>query len=678
MHRGPMHGCIDRADGARLSDAMIGIMKFIRKHPMGLLLTTSIILVSALTATAILYPPWLDARMIEALDSSNSFARQQTIHDVARRAKFRDAMKQKLLATLDTKSDRQFFSIVSALRLAEIKVGDQLYTDRTTTIEFATAPDPKTKVWLLAEITNERRDNRHTRKALKVAAGSKHASVRIGAALLGAMLKDDTILGQLLGDDDTGVRGAAALDAGLAGRTELTETLKKMLGDADPTVAGNAAAGLAYMDGEKHGPQLCELLIATGDETLRQRLCHVMTILNNDPAREALGKLLSGSNEKQTLSPIAILAGGKLNADGAADRIREILDTGVKERKTDRNLVHAAIDAADMLNIQAHDQLYKICRKYWNPDVGAEMMFISAARLLGRQSPKAANDKEIQQLLMGAAYYAHRQPTTGPANPVQTTPVPSAAAATAVWLLNPSSDPTMKLEQVKSEPGIIEFTGQRMTGARLVMDAAEASIPAGDYIAWHIGHSSRAEAFQLGLRMLPPTGAPAGRSVYNENARGAGAMLLAFAAKSDEQKRIAIQRISERLNPGDTHSGEDDPVLAGRYRCALLILGQTDMMQVVRDQRNNSGHAIPAAMTALILSGDSETMDYLMYNTQIPLNDIAAYVVYDGLDRVLATIAPKLPTIDTSAKVPIQLWQANIMRDYYMIHRSSLGLGPQQ
>jgi hypothetical protein len=657
---------------------MIGIMKFIRKHPMGLVLATSILLLGGLVATAIFYPLWVDARLIEQLDSSDSFVRQQAIQDASRRVKIRDAMKDQLLAALDTTSDKQFFSIVSALRFAGVKLKNQLHIDRTTTIEFATAPDPKTKVWLLAEIVNERRDNRYTRQALKVAAGSEHVSVRIGAALLAAMLKDDAILGQLLGDDDKVVRGAAALDAGLAGRTELAATLEKLLGDDDPTVAGNAAAGLAHMDSDKHAPQLCELLITTSDEILRQRLCHVMTILNNDAARQAMGKLLSGSNEKQTLSPIAILAGGKLNADGAADRIREILDTAVKERKTDRNLVHAAIDAAGMLNIPADDQLYKICRKYWNPDVGAEMMFISAARLLGRQNPKTSNPKEVQQLLMGAAYYAHRQPTTGPAKPVETTPVASAAAATAVWLLNPSSDPTMKLEHVRSEPGIIEFTGQRLTAARVVLDAAEASILAGDYIAWHIGHSSRPEAFGLGLRMLPPIGAPLDRRIYNENARGAGAMLLAFAAKSDEQKKIAIQRISERLNPGDTHSGEDDPILAGRYRCALLILGQADIVEVVRDQRNNSGHAVPAAMTALILAGDPETMDYLMYNTQIPLNDIAAYVVYDGLGRVLATVGPKLPTIDTSARVAIQLWQARIMRDYYMIHRSALGLGPQQ
>ena len=44
-----------------------------------------------------------------------------------------------------------------------------------------------------------------------------------------------------------------------------------------------------------------------------------------------------------------------------------------------------------------------------------------------------------------------------------------------------------------------------------------------------------------------------------------------------------------------------------------------------------------------------------MYHTQIPINDIAAYAIYDGLDRVLATVAPRLPTIDASPTVAIQL-----------------------
>ena len=210
------------------------------------------------------------------------------------------------------------------------------------------------------------------------------------------------------------------------------------------------------------------------------------------------------------------------------------------------------------------------------------------------------------------------------------------------------------------------------------MDAARASILAGDYIAWYVGRSGNPEAFKLALRMLPPINAPTGQHIYNENLRGAGAMMLAFAARTDEQKKIAIQRITERLEPGKDHSGEDDPVLAGRYRCALLILGDRSQIEVVRDQRNDGGHAVPAAMTALCFAGEIETLDYLLYNTHIPAEDVAAYLIYDGLDRVLAIYAPDLPTIDTSAPGATQLWQAKILQDYYVLHRGAISLGVKQ
>jgi len=637
---------------------------------MAVVLATSLITLSILAAVVILYPHRVDAQFLRQLASGDSLVRQQAIVDAARRAQFRETMKRKLLEAMDTPDDTQFFSIVNVLRRIGTPIRDPLHRDRAGAIELATAPDPNTQVWLLSEIINQRRDNRHIRRALKSAAQSKHPDVRKGAALLAAILKDDQVLGRLLDDEDASVRAAAALDAALAGRTALAEALDSRLSDANTDTVASAALGLAYLDGDKYSSRLCELLTETSDESLRERLLHVMTILNNDAAREAVGQLAASGERAR--SAMLILACGKLNAPGARENILAILDGAVKDRKTNRRLVHAAIESADALNIPASDQLYKICRKYWNPDWRAEMLFASAARLLGRQCADAANRKECEELLIGAAYYAHREPTTGPAAPVRKTPIASAAAATAYWLVHPSSDPTVQLKRAESGPGIVEFTGKRVTGARVVMDAARASILAGDYIAWHVGRSGRPEAFELGLRMLPASGAPHGRRIYNENLRGAGAMMLAFAAKTDQQKTAAVQRITERLEPGETRSGEDNPVLAGRYRCALLILGEEDRRRIVRDQRNDGGHAVPAAFGALLLAGDSETLDYLLYNTHIPPQDIAAYLIYDGLDRVLAARTPSLPRIDQSVDAAMKLWQAEVLQDYYVIRRDSI------
>ena len=683
-----MDRCIAPIAARRLCIDMVAIMKFLRTHPMGVVLLTSLLTLGTMGAIIIFYPHWVDRQLIDKLASSEYSVRGQAIVEAAARAKARNPMARKLVASLNTESDTQFFAIVTALNAADLfKTADRnpLHLDRAITIEFATAPDPNTQVWLLAQIINKRHDNRYIRQALKSAAVSKDAGVRAGSALLAALLKDDAILGKLLVDEEGAVRAAAALDAGLAGRRTLGPAIVEKLADADAKVAGNAAAGLAYLDPTEYGTKLCKLLTETRDADLRERLCGVMMILNNDGAKEAVGKLSASTRGKQLPAPMALLAAGKLGADGAANDIRTVLAAAVKDRNTSRHVVHAAIVAAGELKIPVRRELYNICRKYWNPDWRAELMFASAARLLGQQAADdtgqatdAATRQECEKLLIGAAYYAHRRPTTNPATPIQTTPIASAAAATAFWLLNPSDETTVQLKEVAGAPGTVEFTGRSVAGARVVMDVAQYSILAGDYIAWHVARSGRPEAFKLGLRMLPPINAPPGKHVYNENLRGTGAMMLAFAARTDDQKRIAIQRITERLEPGADHSGEDDPVLAGRYRCALLILGVKDYVEVVRDQRNDGGHAVPAAFTALCFAGEIETLDYLLYNTHIPALDVAAYMIYDGLDRVMTVCAPELPEVDASAPGGIQLWQAHIVRDYYVLHRGAFFLGPKR
>jgi hypothetical protein len=688
VETGAKYRCIGAIAPLRLFIDMVGIIKFLRTHPMGVVLVTSLLTLGAMVAVIVCYPHWVDRQLIDKLASKDFMVRSQAIVEAASRAKTRKPMEHELVAALDAEDDTLFFAAVTALNAADrFKTPDRdpLHIDRAIAVEFATAPNPNTQVWLLSQIINTRHDNRYIRRALKSAAASKDVGVRTGSALLAALLKDDAVLGKLLTDEEGAVRAAAALDAGLAGRKALGEAIVERLEDADAKVAGNAAVGLAYMDPTEYSPKLCTLLTETQDATLRRKLCAVMMILNNDIAREAVGKLLASRRGKHLPASMTLLAAGKLAADGAADDIRTVLSMALKDRNTNRRVVHAAIVAADELKLPVRRELYKICRKYWNPDWRAELMFAAAACLLGRQASDdtgqaadAPTRRECETLLLGAAYYAHRQPTTGPATGVQTTPIASAAAATAFWLLNPSARTTVQLKKVTPDSGIVEFTGRSVTGARVVMDVAEYSILAGDYIAWYVAESGRPEAFKLGLRMLPPIDAPLGQHVYNENLRGAGAMLLAFSARTDDQKQIAIQRIKERLEPGADHSGEDDPVLAGRYRCALLILGVRDYVKIVSDQRNDSGHAVPAAFTALCFAGEIETLDYLLHNTHIPLQDIAAYMIYDGLDRVLAACAPELPRVDTSAPSEIQLWQAHIVRDYYVLHRGAFFLGAKR
>jgi len=664
---------------------MIGIAKFVRRHPMFTVLCTGLLTLGSLSAVVVFYPHWVDSQLLEKLGSSDHMIRGQAILDAGHRAKRRVEMKDKLVASLDTSADTRFYAAVSALNRAGLfksSVSNLMHIDRAMALELATTPEADTQLWILSQVIKNRRDNKYVHQALKAAAASKSAYVRASAALLAALLTDDATLAALLEDAEPSVQAAAALDAGLARRETLGDALVAKLSDSRAEVSGSAATGLAHMNGDKYGDTLCKLLLETKDADLRQRLCWAMTILKSDQAARTVGKLLTSARGNRTPSPMALVAAGKLQVTEAEEDIRTVLAAAARDGKINRYLVHSAVTAAGALKLPVRTELHQICLKYWNPDWRSELMFASAAGLLGQQAaadanqgPDAPTKNECQDVLIRAAYYTRLQTTTEPAEPegrVLTTPIASAAAAAAIWLLNPTSDTSVQLKQVTSDSGAITFAGRGTAGARIVMDAAEASVVISDYIAWTLAHSGRPEAFEMGLRMLPAGSAPLDEHVYNENVRGAGATLLALAAKTDEQKQIAAQRIRERLEPADNHSGEDDPVLAGRYRCALLILGDRNLLDKIRDQRNNGGHAVPAAFGALMLAGDIEAFDYLLYNTHIPAQDVASYMIYDGLDRVLAACAGSLPTIEISAPPKIQLWHANIVRDYYVIHRDTI------
>ena len=662
---------------------MIRIVKYFARHPLALMMTSGLLTLIAMGAVLLIYPHWVDSTLLEKLSSSNAMARSDAIMTSATRAKYRPEMKRKLIDALDTtEDDTHFFAIVSALNTAGMfrsSVTNPMHIDRAMAIEVATAPDPNTKLWILMQIINKRHDNRYVRQALQAVAACEDPVVRARSALLAAMLKDNAVLVKLLSDEEPEVRAAAALDAGLAGLDHPAPKQQKTPNDADAKVAYNEMIARAYMDPDKYGPGLCKLLLETKDAALRSRLCHAMTILKTQRAETTICGLLRNARGKRTLAPMEVIAAGKFQIAEAGPDIRAILKSALTDANIKRDLVHSAIVAADQLKIPVRTELYKLCKKYWNPN--SEFMFASATRALGRQlaldadqGPEAPTPKECQSLLIRAAYHVSPMPTTGPASAGKKTPIASAAAATAYWLLNPSSDPSIQIKQAALQPGkgIFEFTGTSATGAKVAMDAAEASILAGDYIAWHIARSGHPEAFKLALRMLPAIDAPRELHIYNENLRGAGAMLLAFSAKTDAQKKIAIERICGRLEPGENHNGEDDPILAGRFRCALLILGQSKQLKTVRDQRNDGGHAVPAAFCALLFAGEIEALDYLLSNRHIPPRDVAAYLIYDGLDRVLADRVPSLPTIDASGPVVIQLWQASILRDYYVIHRDAI------
>jgi len=197
----------------------------------------------------------------------------------------------------------------------------------------------------------------------------------------------------------------------------------------------------------------------------------------------------------------------------------------------------------------------------------------------------------------------------------------------------------------------------------------------GDYIAWHVAcEGEPKKAFELGLSMLPGADCPPPLRVYNDNERAAGAMLLALAARTARQKQIAVDRIAARLDAGE-FDGEVDFYTAGAFRCALLILGRKPELAKLRALRGIGRFPRRRVMTALCAAGDREALDWLLFNKDIPPEDISSLLTGRGIGEVLQAFCPELPLVDAAAETDLRLWQVRILRHHWGVRRGDVRLG---
>jgi hypothetical protein len=210
-------------------------------------------------------------------------------------------------------------------------------------------------------------------------------------------------------------------------------------------------------------------------------------------------------------------------------------------------------------------------------------------------------------------------------------------------------------------------------GEAVLREAAGAeNIAAGTFVAWHAS-AAPGRAFELGLKMLPPPGAEAALRVYNDRERASGAMMLALGARTDEQKRLAIERITSRLVGGDA-GGEDDPDTIAAFRCALLALGRSEHRDVVRLIRARQ-HLRAMVLTAMLAAGDKEALDYLLFNKYLSAEKVGDLLASEGLGDVLARFAPALPAVDAPAGGDLRLWQVMILRRCWAVRRAHVAVG---
>ncbi len=662
------------------------LLRYFRQHPwQRLAVTLSAAAVAGLTIALIATPIVTDLLLIRRMGSDDAAVRELAIDQAVARGKKSEATVRRIDRALDTDNDAKFAALTAALnRLGKFNTPDRdpLQIDRLGAIRLETTARADSRLLVLGQVirvafTTDRR-NEYISRSCVLAAGDGEQQIRVRAALLAAIIKDDKTLEKLLEDKQGEVKAAAMLDAGLAGRDRLVERFApRLLASPQTEVASSAAYALHHRGGDKAGELLASALGECKVPALRDRLLHVMSLRRDEAAANAVRKvILACKASGQTPSAAALLAAGRLKVAEAAPAVQAVLaDATRSDSSLTEPQVLAALEAADMLRLPVRRYVNEICVKLWDPEL--ELTMISAATLLGKQigipqSGRPSRSECIRTLRLAAQYARAAPADKGKPEKTITTPLASAAAAVALWQIAPSVSDTMPVTDKDAGAPIQLLKPNYESSAYYVRAAARSNATlAGDYIAWHIGRSRRKQAFGLGLAMLPALGAP--RPVYNDNERSAGAMLLSLAAGTPAQRAEAIERIRSRLKGGPA-GGEVSGYVAGAYRCALLILAQAERDQV-RNLLATGEFPQRRAITALLAAGDKDALDGLLWGSQTTPDDIRFLLLNKGIGEVLAELAGDLPRLDAAAEPDIIHWQVKILRDYYAIGRKNVKVG---
>ena len=269
-------------------------------------------------AAILALPHVRDYLLLRDLGSTDPGVRSGAISRAVDRAKQYPRTLRRLEEALDDADDAQFTSIVAVLRwLNEFdtpgRKGELI--DRAWELELERNPSAETRGMFLAEMLLAGRSNRYVARGLRAAAKDTSASVRAISAALAGRVGDDAALAALLADEDPNVSAAAALDAGLAGRTAHVEALRR-LAESAPDLArrSSAAYALACLDPAGRAELLATLLARAdeaGDEEARDRMLHVMVRLG--PAAggpPVLGAIRRARQAGRTPPAMALLGPG--------------------------------------------------------------------------------------------------------------------------------------------------------------------------------------------------------------------------------------------------------------------------------------------------------------------------------------------------------------------------------
>ena len=602
----------------------------------------------------------LGAAILRDLGGSDRQAGEQATDYAIELAKLAPPFVDSLNKAIQDADDERFFAVAQVLWAIDKFYAPQrrsVEIDRLYAYAMIAAETPGQSVGglgrgeILEQAAFNRRDNAYVRRILASAVGDRSRLVREKACALAAVLGDDAAMSKLLGDQDELVASAAALCAGMGGRGGLYDQIISLMDGGSAERVASAAYAAAALRPKQAAERVSNLLARTSDASLRDRLLHVVVLLDDDRTRQAVLDMLAEAERAGNYPPaMALVAAARVKLTGdEADRlvrdVREVLAMRRKDALLDECVI-AAVRAAERLPGDVLAELTGLLENTDEP-YRHEAVWVPVAALTGaqaaRRNPDDAQRKGAVSALRNLASYYYRGATRRPSDYL-TMPVASAAAASALWKLQADGAETAVRDVARA--------GGRVAGDRLV---------------WDMGRRGGQRALELAFRMLPPRNAPAELKVGNNDERAAGAMLMALSAETQQQREAAARRVTESMA-----AGGDGRTLTEAYRCALLILGRKEMLPEVRQTFRRFLHR--RELTALLIAGDRWALDWLLWGPTSEA-EIDGVLTGDGAAEVLAETVPDLPRIGPGAGAGLRLWQVRIMRYYYVLNRPQIRIG---
>ncbi len=626
---------------------MRAVLHYFRQHPwQRRAITLSLAAISGVGAAWLVWPVLRDRQILGLLGSPDATQRHRGILWAQRVAPKRPELLRLLEGKLDEADDRQFAAIAEVLIQAgrfkaPYRTDEQLDRYAVVNLALAKGKGPETvhrRLLWLGQLILSGRDNAHVRRALALAADDVSPEVRQSAAVLAAKLGDERTLSALLGDGQAAVRAEAALAAALAGQSRHVPAIAAIFDRhrSGPLMCA-AAYALAQLAPRAHGRRIVDRikeLLPTGSAAEVDQLLCAAGLLERDliveAARAALACPTGSGGTNRIPSAMAFVLAGRAGLADAKPRIAAVVD-GMIARKEELTMgeavtLAATVDAARRLGMPA-SFFRKVLRELWHPGTSLAMIF--AAEALGRSSAAAGHDETLA-LLRAAADDSRA-------------PVPAAAAAVALYRLAPDSPQTLE--------------------ALRAVCSSETYL-AGDYLAWHLSRVPLPGAERVALAFFGP-------NEYDRAVRSVGAVLLALLARRTGRAGEVCRLIEARLR-GGLYGPERDPFVAGSYCCALVILGRRDFARDIRTLSYSDTFPKRRALTALLLAGDPEGFDRVLAAVEFDPAEADSYLTGRLMARVYAAVAPELPPFYLAGPAAVRYWQCRVLRDYYLIHRSSL------